>query len=62
MRREWRLQVEKYKAALERRENEMRRLERKRRRREKKERAERKRAHLRASVRENRRWRNDGNT
>jgi hypothetical protein len=53
-----------YKAALERRENEMRRLEmeRGRKRREKKERAEKKRAQLRARVRKDGRWRNDGNT
>jgi hypothetical protein len=53
-----------YKAALERRENEMRRLERERerRRREKKDRAEKKRAQLRARVRKDGRWRNDGNT
>ena len=53
-----------YKAALERRENEIRRLEmeRERRRREKKERAAKKRAQLRARVRKDGRWRNDGNT
>lgn len=53
-----------YKAALERRENEMRRLEMEseRRRRQKRERAEKKRAQLRARVRKYGRWRNDGNT
>jgi hypothetical protein len=53
-----------YKAALERRENEIRRLEmeRERRRREKRERAEKKRTQLRARVKKDGRWRNDGNT
>jgi hypothetical protein len=53
-----------YKAALERRVNEIRRLEieRERRRREKKEQVEGKRAQLRARLRKDGRWRNDGNT
>jgi len=53
-----------YQAALERRENALQKLEieRERKRREKKERAEKKMAQLRARVRKDGRWKNDGNT
>ena len=52
-----------YKDALKRRETELRRLgmEKERRRREKKERAEKKRMELRARVRKEGRWKNEGN-